>query len=471
MMPARPAAPPPHRAPPRRSPAGVAPPRGRAGAVRRGIEFLLAGLACKAVLDLTYLAVIAEPFAYAGLGARVNEAKVIESYLVVGLLSLAIPRLRPRPSSSLLAICFFLSIVPLMTIYACQDRPRPFTYVALLAFLAAMLLPQLPRLRLTVVRLPSQAFVAINAALVLVVAAWIVLRNGLAFFNLDLFAVYEYRAAVGEALFVGPFVYLIPWTVKAFNPLLFLWSLERRNWLLLAASVTFQLFFFSTLSGKDVLFGLPFILLIYAAARARPDMIGVGVALVGVMALGALERLAIGTDGVNFLLTRRVLLLPAMLAYQYHDVFAQLGHTYWSQGLLGAFLPYPFPDDPQRLVGAFLYGHEETWANNGMFGAGFMNLGFAGMLLYGALLGGWLYLADCLTVGRLPRWVTVAALAVPVSNVTTDGDLVTGLITHGGVACTLMLWLWAGAVAAERRPSLSARPAWHRSSAPAGGAG
>ncbi len=448
--------------------ARVAPLAARTSPVRRLAELLLVSLACKAALDATYLAFIAGPFQYARFAAHVNEEKVIESYIVVGLISLAISCLRRRPSSSLLAICFFLSIIPLMTIYSCQDRPRAFTYVAVLAFLIAMLLPQLPRIRVMNIRLSSQALVTVNIAFVVILAAWIVGGGGLTFFNLDMLAVYEYRASVNETLFIGPFLYLIPWTVKVFNPILFLWSLVNRRWLLLTASSIIQVFFFATLSAKEILVGLPFILLIYAAARARPDMIGVGLAIIGMMAVGFFETLLLDADNINSIFTRRVLLLPALLAYMYHDLFAQIGHTYWSQGLLGSLISYPFADDPQRLVGMLLYKGGETWANNGMFGAGFMNWGFTGMLLYGALLGCWLYLVDCLTVGSLPRWVTVAALAVPVSNVTTDGDLVTGLLTHGGIACTLMLWLWAGTATAIGRPA-AATSAWGRLSVPASG--
>ena len=101
-------------------------------------------------------------------------------------------------------------------------------------------------------------------------------------------------------------------------------------------------------------------------------------------------------------------------------------------------------------------GSSNTWANNGMFGMGFMQAGFVGMLLYGVVYGLWLYLIDCIAVGRVPVEVAVSMVIVPTALVVTDADLLTGLLTHGGIAATLMLWLWGGMVPA-RRPGYEQR--------------
>ena len=39
--------------------------------------------------------------------------------------------------------------------------------------------------------------------------------------------------------------------------------------------------------------------------------------------------------------------------------------------------------------------------------------------------------------------------AMPATLVMTDADLLTSLLTHGGIAATLMLWLWAGIMTEE----------------------
>ena len=78
-----------------------------------------------------------------------------------------------------------------------------------------------------------------------------------------------------------------------------------------------------------------------------------------------------------------------------------------------------------------------------------MQAGFAGMLLYGVVYGLWLYFIDCIAIGRVPVEIAVGMVIVPATLVMTDADLLTSLLTHGGIAATLMLWLWAGIMTEE----------------------
>jgi hypothetical protein len=47
--------------------------------------------------------------------------------------------------------------------------------------------------------------------------------------------------------------------------------------------------------------------------------------------------------------------------------------------------------------------------------------------------------------------IAVGMVIVPATLVMTDADLLTSLLTHGGIAATLMLWLWAGIMTEEAR--------------------
>jgi hypothetical protein len=68
-----------------------------------------------------------------------------------------------------------------------------------------------------------------------------------------------------------------------------------------------------------------------------------------------------------------------------------------------------------------------------------------------ALLLWGLYFIDCIAIGRVPVEIAVGMVIVPATLVMTDADLLTGLLTHGGIAATLMLWLWAGIMTEEAR--------------------
>jgi hypothetical protein len=86
-----------------------------------------------------------------------------------------------------------------------------------------------------------------------------------------------------------------------------------------------------------------------------------------------------------------------------------------------------------------------------MYGMGFMQAGFAAMLLYEVVYGLWLYLIDCIAIGRVAVEIAVSMVIVPTTLVMTDADLLTSLLTYGGIAATLMLWLWAGMMGQEAR--------------------
>jgi hypothetical protein len=146
-----------------------------------------------------------------------------------------------------------------------------------------------------------------------------------------------------------------------------------------------QLFMFSCTLLKAVLFNFPFVILTYFALRRKGDIVGLGWLMCVVLVLGMLEIIILDQDNVTAVVTRRVLAIPAYLAYEYFDLFGKIGHVYWTDGLLGSWASYPFAYDPPRLVGQFAFENPNTWANNGMYGMGFMQAGFAGMLVYGGV--------------------------------------------------------------------------------------
>ena len=270
-------------------------------------------------------------------------------------------------------------------------------------------------------------------------------------FTLNLYEIYEYRSELSDLVFIGPFKYLADWAHSVFNITLLLWGIYYRKMLLVALAFALQLFMFGCILLKAILFNFPFVILTYFILRRKADIVVLGWLMCGVIMLGILEILILDQDNVTVVVTRRVLAIPAYVAYEYFELFGKIGHVYWTDGLLGSWATYPFAEDPPKLVGQSAFEHRNTWANNGMYGMGFMQAGFAGMLLYGVVYGLWLYLIDCIAIGRLPIEVAVSMVIVPAALVMTDADLLTSLLTHGGIVATLMLWLWGGIMVEEGR--------------------
>jgi hypothetical protein len=422
-------------------------------AIRRpvGIGLVPAGLVLKILFEISYVYHIAPFWDYSGLVLSLNYQKLVESYVIVLLLLLLVSWCERAPSVIVLIVGLFNGIIPLASIYALQDRPVIFLLFTVLSYLLSLAMTTLPRVRLAYMGIAPENFLAICFVSLAAVIGLMISQRAYRHFTLDLYAVYDFRHELSELVFVGPFRYLADWAHSVFNIALLLWGLYYRKKLLVAAACALQLFMFGCILLKAILFNFPFVILTYFVLRRRANIVVLCWLMCAVVLLGMLEIWILDQDNLTVVVTRRVLAIPAYLAYEYYDLFNKIGHVYWTDGLLGSWASYPFADDPPRLVAQFAFDAHNTWANNGMYGTGFMQAGFAGMVLYGVVYGLWLYFIDCIAIGRVPVEIAVGMVIVPATLVMTDADLLTSFLTHGGIAATLMLWLWAGIMTEEAR--------------------
>jgi hypothetical protein len=428
-----------------------------------GSKLVPLGLTFKVLLEICYIYQISPSFSYMGLDLALNYEKLTESYLITLAMLLFVSWRARTPAAFILTIGLFMGVIPILSIYALQDRPASFTYVCLISFVISLMVSGIPRLHLPYFRVTGGAFIGSCMMPVLAVVLFLIAQGAYRHFTFDLNSIYEYRGELSKLVFIGPFKYIAHWAFNAFNVALLLWAFHYRSKTLALFAIATQIFIYVSTLEKAVLFNFVLIALIYYSVRRSGNVIGLcGLFCLGVMA-GSLETVFLAQSNLTELVTRRVLALPAYLANEYFELFGNIGHVYWTNGLLGGMAPYPFADDPPNLVGKAAMGSIETWANNGMFGMGFMQAGFVGMLFYGVVYGFWLYFIDCIAVGRLPVEIAVSIVIIPTLLVVTDSDLPTTLLTHGGIAATLMLWLWGGVVSERRAArvatvSLAAEP-------------
>jgi hypothetical protein len=415
-----------------------------------GSKLVPIGLAFKAAFEICYLYYISPSFSYMGMVSSLNHQKLIESYLIALAMLLVLSWRARTPSAIVLTVGLFMGVIPILSIYALQDRLASFTYVSMASFVISFMVSGMPRVRLLCVRQTKGLVIGLCMAGVLVVVVFLFARGAYQHFTLDLNLIYKYRAELGDLVYVGPFKYVVYWATNTFNMVLLVGALHYRKKTLALFVIATQIFIYASTLQKAVFFNLVLIVMVYYTIRRSGNVVGLSFLLcIGVVA-GMLETLVLDERNLTDIVTRRVFALPAYLANEYFELFESIGHVYWTNGLLGGLAPYPFADDPPNLVGKAAMGSFETWANNGMFGMGFMQAGFIGMVFYGVVYGLWLYLIDCIAVGRVPVEVAVSIVIIPTVTAVHDSDLPTTLLTHGGIVATLMLWLWGGIVS-ERR--------------------
>jgi hypothetical protein len=393
----------------------------------------------KVVLDLAYYYVIHPHWGYAGFTLDLNSLKLVESYLLLFVIFMLMPKSAQKLSNILAWIMVLVSYVPMLTIFAFTDAPRAYMYAVSGFWVLVFLMLYLPMPKLTFPSLKQAGIIhyAIFIGLGVVVIFFIFRYLGISF-NLNLLGVYEVRSEyVAAGIPLGG--YLIPWMGSIVNPIFFALFLRKRKWLLVAITIVVQLIIFSATGHKGYLFILPFVFALIWIIQRKNPLLYMGLGLLGVVLAGWLLSSLADNYWASALFTRRTLLIPGQLSFTYYDFFSQNDLVYLSASRLDFFASYPYQLAPPNLIGGVYFGVPTMNANTGITGDAFMNFGFLGLVLWGVLLAVILRLID--TCGRrVDLRVGVAAIAAPALSLTNSG-LLTNILTHGLWLALLLLYL------------------------------
>jgi hypothetical protein len=391
------------------------------------------------VLDLAYYYVIHPHWGYAGFTLDLNNLKLVESYLLLFIIFILMPKSTKKLSNVLIWIMVLVSYMPMLTFFAFTDAPRAYMYAVsgfwVLVFL--LLYVPMPKVALPSLKQGRVIRYAIFIGLGTVVVFLIFRYLGISF-SLDLLDVYEVRSEyIAAGIPLGG--YLIPWMGKIVNPIFFALFLRQRRWLLVALTIVVQLIIFSATGHKGYLFILPFVFALIWIIQRKNPLLYMGLGLFGVVLAGWLLSSLADNYLVSSLFTRRTLMIPGQLSFTYYDFFSQNDLVYLSASRLGFFASYPYQIAPPYLIGGVYFGAPTMNANTGITGDAFMNFGFFGLVLWGVLLAVILRLID--TCGRhVDLRLGVAVIAAPALSLTNSG-LLTNILTHGLWLALLLLYL------------------------------
>jgi glycosyltransferase involved in cell wall biosynthesis len=413
---------------------------------------VLGALVLKVALDIAYALVVPSTHYYALLGTQFNWVKLVESYplIVIGLL--ALPRDMTRLSTLVLWLIALLALVPMGTVYAFHDEPRAFMYATVgffvLCGLATRLLPDL-ELPSPPAWLRNRSAAVIYGSMVAVAVAVIVVYTGgellinIARVKLDLSGAYVNRAefvAAGLPL-KG---YYFHWLALVFNPVFLVWAVLKRKWWVIPFLLLLQFAIGSEVGARSYYLDLPFVLgvalLALRATQART------IALVAALAVLFTAVIAVAAHKVfpfDFV-AGRFLLLPSQLSFLYYDFFSTHGlipgaYLYKFFFRIHYPLQYPFADSPPFVIGAYYYHDRSLFAITGILGDAFMNFGFAGLALGAIVLAIVLRTVDAVSIG-LDRRLAMAAVIMPAVAIT-ETFFIRVIFTTGLLWMFLILYL------------------------------
>lgn len=403
------------------------------------VKLVLLLLLFKASLDLAYVYVVSPVYAYAGFTVSNDTASVIESYMLTLIICLIVPSSISKPSDFLIWMLAVCSLTPSLTYYAIHSGSRMFMYTMVFSFICVVLMSKLPIIKIGTLKEGRTIGIFLLCTAVAIVLASMMAKGGLRHFNLDLSRVYEHRREVGALISTGLWGYINTWSFKVINPTLIGWALWQKRIKLVIVFTCLQAMFYGISSHKSVLFYPILIIALYLFAESRNALHLMTLGLILVILLSSAFSVLADFHWFSSLFIRRVFLVPAQLNFVYHELFSQIGYVFMSNSVLAWLFDYPFHVSPPLLVSEYLYGHHNTWVNNGFLATGYMHFGYAGMIVFSLIVGMLIWVVDLLIHNRVPLWLGLSVVTVPFFSLFTSADLSTALLTHGILVGMLIL--------------------------------
>jgi len=398
------------------------------------------GVAFRVVLELAYKDFVVPWYSGSGFTMVDNVEKYLESWAWYIVLLLFLPAKTRRPSDFLICLTFFVYLAPLLIFYGFTDASSWALYCVLAQY-AIMSLMRLGRpIRVPVVKNGPVMALGVTIAGVVAATTWMIVSGGLASFNLNLDAVYDFREEASATLNVGLLSYLVVWVPAVCGPILLMRALRDRNHMLALGIVALHVFWFGVTSHKSVLFFPALVVFLHAVFKRSHalSLIPVGTSLVVMTSL--VSYYATGSLFLSALFVRRVFFTSSHLTFTYYEFFGQNPLVYWSNSFLSSFVTYPYDENVALIIGNYL-GEPNAWANNSFFSTGYMHAGILGVVIYGLAAGAMLKILDSLVSPAVPLWMSLSIVIVPFFTLVTSADLTTTLLTHGLGFAIFMLYL------------------------------
>jgi len=365
-----------------------------------GLALFLIVLAFRILLDAAYAVLIQPVWNYTGFELEIHAFKLLESYLLLGLVFLTVPRGMDKLSDCVLQIFFLTSYTPLLSYYAMTDAERGWVFFVTAFWLLACGLNRFsPDLRLAPVRNGRWANTAIAATLI----AYSILMIGvyLGFnINFDLTTVYETREIFRDKN-IPLAGYLINWTSRIIAPYMILIGLygRKKSRLLFWGGVVLGLLLFSGTGQKSYFFSIPVTIGLAWMLKQGRFYWRTALGMTLMVLLGF--ALYLGFQDILFssFLLRRAFYVPVEISFYYFDFFS--GHPlYLSHSFLSPFFHYPYDYSPPRLIAMKYLYFVDANANTGLVSDGYMNFGTAALALWVPFFVLLLKAADAVTLGK-----------------------------------------------------------------------
>jgi hypothetical protein len=183
--------------------------------------------------------------------------------------------------------------------------------------------------------------------------------------------------------------YLYNWLVKAIIPILLIYFLiHKRHFFAIVCLLV--LMYLYLISGNKIVYITSFIMLFFyfagkdAVEKVKYFMLAL---LIGLLIIPVVDTYVIGGHSLKGTFVMRMLFLPAQLNYLYFDFFQGRPLFFAESNFFKMFVDYPYDKPIGFVISETYFRSSDMNANNGIISDGFMNLGYAGILLNIFIMG------------------------------------------------------------------------------------
>src|SRR5262249_29154133 len=204
------------------------------------------------------------------------------------------------------------------------------------------------------------------------------------------------------------------------------------------AGIIGQLFIFTLTGHKTILFSSLFLAVVSGFMKRWRHSLGLALtsAIIAGILFCAVAGSLFDTVVPSSLWTRRTLAIPWLLTGFYFEYYSRVGHSgigfHFARDQSGLLPPFE--------IGLAYFGSEEISANANLWAEGFAELGVFGMIGFTLLTVCFLWLYDSIS-HRRNHELAVLLIAMPAVTLSNTAPT-TVLITFGGLAATLLLYLY-----------------------------
>ncbi len=335
------------------------------------------------LFDYSYRTFISPTFGYMGYEYQPDTIRTFVAYFVlVVFLSLFVV----IPMSDFMffvnSLVYLFFVVSALVVF--KNNPQ-YSYVILffnLLFAGLMLIISPVKLRFKQIELKTDLLTIFSIILVLSIPFFLKFKLNFSIKSLSDFLTpgVGLRRAAFEHISSWE-IYLYSWLTKIFIPVFLIMSIIKKRYGLTILGFALMLYFYLNFTQKIVFYGAIFVTALAFIKDYKQLTLALILGLLAMILAGIFVRHVTGNYLIEGIFVKRIFILPQLLNVFYFDFFhGQKLHLSYS--FLSPFFHYPYKVMPPFLIGEEYFNNPMISANNGFISQGYMDFGYAGVVVY-----------------------------------------------------------------------------------------